>query len=223
MASSTLSDILSDAGAKVITDESAPEEKDQTLRHSYINQAIREWGDAYPWKQLREEFTIPFADSGVSIGLPGNFKQLMSPMTDLSLGISNVRKYPDLKHPEERHDMQTTDKYTWILGNDAIGYSLQINPAMTSGFSGVADILTYPSLPSLLTDSIVCPQPNFVSTRAAALELEAQSDPRFPGLKTDADTLLKWMIEEEDAASRAQDNRIPDWARRRKFVIGEDG
>lgn len=214
----TLQGILNDIGAYVDQDTSLPTGVELTTRVNFVNQSLQEWAETYQWKQLRVSTTIPFAFSGTSSALPTNFKKLMAVPTDVSQTTDNT--YMQVS-PQERLSLASTTKYSYIVGDDARGFSLNLSHPMASGASIVYDYQSFPSSLATLADISVCPQPNYLVKRTIAYVLEARSDTRFPQVKADADIILQKMVEEENAPSAAQVNRIEDWARTTNFRIGE--
>lgn len=216
-----LESILQEVGAVVDQDPATPSGDDLTVQVKYAALALEEWGNAYQWKQLKVQHDLGFTLSGTSIGLPGNFKDFMSPMYEHSPGLDAADEYQVIP-PEGRFRKHSTDKYLVLMGDDLRGRWLKINPAMKSGFSGVMDLQVYPSAMATLADICVCPNPEFIVRRTAAFILESRSDPRFPLMKAEADKLLARMIEEEDAPSLAETNRIKEWPIEDGFVLGEE-
>jgi len=218
MANKTLNQVLQDVGAYIDQDTTLPTGTELTVRVNLVNQSLDEWGNAYQWKQLRVIYSPTFALSATSIGLPTNFKKLMSPPYDISLTSDN--KYIEIR-PEERFNKLSTDKYSYILGNEAGGKALIINPALTSGASLVLDYQSFPSSMATLQDVAVTSNPEFLVKRTIAYILEARADQRFPLVKAEADRIISTAIEEEDTPSGGMDNRVPDFARSGSFRIGE--
>jgi len=223
MAQKTLEQVLKDVGAYVDQDTTLPTGTELTVRVNLVNQALDEWQNAYEWKVLRERHTVSFAFSGTSTALPDRFKKLMTPPYDLSKQSDN--RYVEID-PDERFNRGSSEKYSWIDGNDVAGRALIWNPALASGASLAYDIQTYASALATLADTSVCHNPNYLVKWTIATVLEARSDPRFPQVKAAADRLLQTMIEEEATPTGGMHNRIPDWTRRphdAQFRLGEDG
>lgn len=216
----TLESILQDIGAYVDQDTTLPTGTEETVRVNFVNQALREWADAYDWSQLRQIGTLSVTLSGTSAALPTNFKKLLSPIYDMSQAVSVDREYQQVD-ASERFSRQTSDKVVWLLGDDAVGYSVN-SFGFVSGLSAVYYYQSVPSSLATLADTTVIPNPNFLVKRTIAYILEARSDARFPQAKQDADLEMRRMIEFQDTPSGAQSNRIPDWARSTGFTIGED-
>lgn len=215
----TLQSILDDIGAYVDQDTTTPTGVELTTRINFVNQSLTEWGESYQWAQLRVLSNLTFSFSGTSFALPTNFKKLMSFPTDVSQNTDN--QYIQIK-PQDRLSYPSLNKYCYIIGDDSAGRSLVLNPPLASGASIAFDFQSYPSSLATLTDISVCPQPDYLVKRSIAYVLEARSDTRFPQVKQDADVILQKMIEEENAPSQAEINRIPYWKNQRNFVIGED-
>lgn len=215
----TLESILNDIGAYVDQDTTLPTGVELVTRINFVNQAMTEWEESYQWAQLRVLSNLTFAFSGTSFALPINFKKLMSMPTDVSQASNN--QYTQIR-PEDRLSTPSLSKYCFVVGDDARGRALVINPPLASGASITFDYQSYPSSLATLTDISVCPQPNFLVKRAIGYVLESRSDTRFPQVKADADVILEKMIEEENSPSAAQENRIKDWPKVQRFTIGED-
>lgn len=214
----TLNQILADVAAYLDKDTTLATGTELTVRVNLINQSLREWGDAYQWDSLRFTTAPSFTVSMTSVALPTNFKKLMSVPVDRALLSSN--DYPQI-NPSDRFEKLSTERYTYIMGDQSIGYSLNINPPLASGVSLVLDYQAFPSSMATLNDISVCPQPEFITKRTIALILESRADTRFPQLKADADKLLRTMIEEQDSPSGGELNKVPTYHEKIGFRIGE--
>lgn len=216
----TLQDILDDVAAYLDQDTTLATGTELTVRVNLIDQALREWGDSYQWKQLRVfNYAPSWALSATSMALPTNFKKLMSAPYDVSVNPDN--EYPEIR-AEDRFLKGSSDRYSIVGGNDASGRYLVINPALTSGVSLVLDYQSTPSSMATLADISVCPDANFLVKRTIANILSSRSDPRFPTLKAEADDSLANMIEEEATLSGGQNNTTSSWIKQNNFVIGRD-
>lgn len=215
----TLRQILDDIAAFIDQDTTLATGAELTVRVNLVNQAVREWGDAYQWQALRVPYSPSFGASQVSLALPANFKHLMSPLVDRSLTVANT--YVEID-PSERFDKLSSDRYCWLLGDEVSGKSLQVNPHLVSGASLVLDYQSYPSSMATLTDICIVPQPQFVTYRVVSRILEQRADSRFPIIKAEADQMLRTMVETEDVPSGGSDNRVPDWARQSGWRMGQD-
>lgn len=215
----TLQSILQDVASFINQDPTLPTGTDLTSWTNFVNQSQREWGLIYQWRQLRQVFRPSLYASQTSIALPSNFSKTMSPLMDLSQGSPIA--YFELGSPDERYYHDSGDKYIYILGNDAAGYSLNINPPLASGASCSLDIVVNPSSLATYNDTLTCPSNEFIVRRTSALILQARSDPRFPAVKADADDLMAQMIEEEEAPTRGEQNTTPDYFSKNGLRIGE--
>lgn len=216
----TLQTILEDIGAYLDQDTTLPTGTELTVRVNLVNQAVREWGNSYQWKQLQKNSVLTFALSGTSVGFPANFKKLMSPVYDITQTVDN--EYVEID-PDDRFDKNSTDKYLYTGGNDSSGKYLVINPAMVSGASLIYTYQSFPSSLGTLADTAEIPDSSFLVKRTIAQILSSRSDQRFPLINSEADNSLSNMIEEEATFSGGQNNRTPDWTRKTNFRLGRDG
>lgn len=214
----TLRDVLDSVASFVNQDPTLATSTDLTSQVNLINQAQDEWGDADQWDELRVALSPSFSVSGASMGLPANFKKLMSPVYDVSKDPDNP--YPEID-PKERFTKNSTEQYVFRMGNKVSGMSLQINPVLASGASLNCYIQIYPSSMATLTDTATCPSKQFLVQRTIAKILGARSDSRFPTYKAESDDLLSNMIEEAAAFSGAQENKTPDSWSSKNFRLGE--
>lgn len=214
----TLRSILDDVAAYLDKDTSLATGTELTVRVNLINQSLREWGDAYQWNELRFNQAVTVSFSQSSVGLPATFKKLMSPPWNAALTSDNT--YIQI-NPSDRIRKLATDRYSYVVGDEAKGYALMINPPLPSGVSLMLDYQAYPSSMATLQDISVCPQPEYLTKRTIALVLESRADTRFPQLKADADRMLRTMIEEQDAPSGGENNRVPDFYSSTGFRIGQ--
>lgn len=212
----TLQQLLSDIGAFIDQDTTLPTGTEMDVRVNLVNQSLNEWAEAYQWQSLRSTAALPFALSATSVGLPANFKKLMSPVVDVT--ISGDNKYVEI--PASDRFKTLHDRWVVVGGNESTGKYMLI-AGMPSGASLVFDYQRYPSALATLVDVAEIPQPAYLVKRTLAHILESRSDTRFPDMQAQADRVLESMIEEEDVPSGGANNRVPDWARSTGFRIGE--
>ncbi len=215
-----VSSVLTDVASYINQDPTAPTGTDLTMWINLVNQAQNEWADVYQWKQLRNTINLTVNLSQVSFGLPANFKKMMSPVYDYSVGPNQPTQYYEIP-PQQRFQAATTDKYVYILGNAITGYSLNLNPAAASGASLVFDIQTTVSSLATGNDTVTCPSQQYLSLRTMAKILSARSDPRFPQVYSESQNLLSSMMEEEASLSGGTDNTVPNQYHLNNFRIGE--
>lgn len=181
----TLQQILIDSNSYLDLDASLPEGDDLTVRIAYAQQAVREWADAYRWKELSTPLTA--VATLTTLSLPSNFKELEAIPKDLT-----GHYYPEIL-VSERVYKETSDKYSYIEGNESSGFTMTLN-----GLASLATLsLTYqrnPSNMATLTDVCEVPDDLFVVQKINALVLQSRSDERFPTVEADAQRRLANMI-----------------------------
>lgn len=212
----TLEQILTKVGAYVDQDTTLPSGTDLTVRVNLVNRALNEWSDTYEWRSLRKTFQPTVLYSMTSLGLPSNFKRLMSAPYDMSLVDT---KYEEI-NPSDRFSKNAEDKYCYILGDNSSGNYVVFNPPLASGASIVVDYQCYPSSLATYNDVSQVPHPEYLAQRTIAYVLESRSDGRYPSVKSDADRMLQSMIEWEVSKSGGQNNRVSDWMRSSGFKPG---
>lgn len=190
-----LQDILLDSASYLDLDATLPAGTELTTRIRFGNMAVREWEEAAKWRQLKVEST-PSLASFASIGLT-NFKHLNGPpMEFLSDGI--YQEYTEIR-PESRFNYDTSDKYSYITGNQGDGFSLHVNGI------AVNSTLTIPyirgaSTMATLTDVCEVPDPSFVTNRIISYVLQARNDERFPVMVAEGNRILRNMVTNEMVA-----------------------
>ena len=215
----TVNNVLTDIAGYINQDTTIPTGTELDTWINLINQAQTEWGEAYQWKDLRvNRYSPSFGLSAVSIGLPVNFKKLMSPVYDMSKSSSN--KYKEIP-PSDRHLKTSSDKYCYLTGNNISGKALTIHPALISGASIVLDYQSNPSSVASLNDILTCPSRQFIVKRVESYILASRSDSRFPLVAKEAENSMENMMEEEAVKSGGMDNRTPNYFKQISFRIGQ--
>ena len=215
----TVNTVLTDIAATIDQDTSAVSGTDLLVRVNLINQAQREWAEAYQWKDLRFRYAPSTILSAFSAALPTNFKKLMSPVYDVVLSSAN--NYIEI-NPSDKFLKASTKRYVYVQGSNAAGYGLFINPPLLSGVSLNLEYQAYPSSLATTIDTISCPNPQFITYRVLGQILAARTDERFPQFKAYADEQLQNMVEEEITPSGGQDNTTPTYLKRDGYEIGVD-
>lgn len=181
----TLQSILIDANAYLDLDASLPTGDDLTVRTAYAQQAVREWADYGRWKELSTPYNL-YATLGTA-SLPTNFKELEAKPKDL---YGNY--YPEIKI-SERVNKEVNEKYCYVEGNEAQGYTITFN-----GLASLATLpITYQRSPSnmaTLTDICEVPDDTYVVQKVISLVLQSRSDERFPTIDADAQRRLSNMV-----------------------------
>jgi hypothetical protein len=194
----TLSQILVNSNSYLDLEAALPSGDDLTVRIDYAQQAVREWADSYRWKELSTPTTLVATLTTVS--LPTNFRELEGKPKDT---YGNF--YPELP-ASERVYQETSDKYSYLEGNQTRGYVLTLN-----GLSSLATLsLTYqrhPSNMATLTDVCEVPDDQFVVQKIISMVLQSRSDERFPQVEANAQRLLGNMIGRNMVTSPGGDNK----------------
>lgn len=181
----TLSQILIDANSYLDLEAAEPTGDDLDVRVAYAKQAVREWADSYRWKELVTPYTA-VASLG-TISLPTNFKEFEAEPKDLRNNF-----YPEIE-PSDRVYKGASDKYCYVEGNQAQGYTVTFN-----NLASLATLsLTYQRQPSnmaTLTDVCEVPDDQFVVQKVISMVLQSRSDERFPIVEADAQRRLQNMI-----------------------------
>lgn len=180
----TLQDILINSNSYLDLAAELPTGDDLDVRIDYAKQSVREWADAYRWKELSTPATL-FATLGtVSLN---NFKELEAVPVDYW-----GNEYPEIR-PADRTQKEVSDKYCYVVGNEAQGQTLILN-----GLASLATLsITYqrhPSNMATLTDICEVPDDQFVVNKVVSLVLQSRSDERFPQVEANAQRLLANMI-----------------------------
>lgn len=183
--SRTLSNILIDANSYLDLEASEPTGDDLNARVAYAQSAVREWADAYRWKELQTPLTA--VATATSLSLPTNFKELTDRPKDY---YGNY--YPEVS-VAERLTQPAGEKFSFIEGNQVRGFTMTIG-----GMATLATLsFTYQRQPSnmaTLSDACEVPDDMFVVQKVISLVLQSRSDERFPIVEADAQRRLANMI-----------------------------
>ena len=187
-----LQEILLDSASYLDLDATLPTGTELTTRIRFANLAVKEWSEAYKWKQMKVEST-PSLASFASLGID-NFKKLNGfPMEYLSEGI--YQAYPEIR-PEDRFEKEIDAKYSYVLGSEGTGFSLHLN-GIAVGATLTIPYIRSASTMATLTDICEVPDSTFVVDRVISYVLQARNDERFPIVIADGNRLLRNMITEE--------------------------
>lgn len=189
----TLNQILIDTNSYLDLTASLPTGDDLTVRINYANQAIREWADAYQWRQLKTYFCPTVLTENPGITLPENFRSLLAPPHEIQ--GTNYIEYPEIM-PEERYSLDSTTKYSYILGNDAEGRVLYFN-GLSSGATVSVDFQRLASTMATYTDVCEVPDSQYVKLKTISYVLQSRSDERFPIVDSEANRILANMVGRE--------------------------
>jgi hypothetical protein len=193
--SRTLSQLLADVNAYVALDPSVPTGTDATTWTNYANQAVLKAGSdtSLPQFHVSQVTTTSGGPNSLatlaSLSLASNFREFeAAPRADLGGGIYET--YPQIA-PVDRFSKQTTDKYCYVLGNPAQGYTV-IN-RLAANVTLYLEYQRFPSGFATLTDQCELDDDTYVVEQVKSYILQARSDDRFPSIEANANFLLKNM------------------------------
>jgi hypothetical protein len=209
--------ILKSVGAMTETEASLPTGSDLLVRIQYINDALGEWADTYTWSDLKKTIYVnPTTASVTSIGLPGDFRQPLTPLVEY---ITNGVTIPyTLINPSDRFSKDTTDNYSYVTGT-ILNKSLQIPNGLISGTSLQIDYMCFPSSVATTTDYVPISSSQYLVKKVASMVFQSRSDSRYPLLQQEAQRLLSNAIEEQNVPF-GRTNQIP---MDKSFIMGVDG
>lgn len=202
----TLLDILIDANAYLDLDASAPTGTELSTRANYANQAVWEASSVAQFSEFHNVYQVD-PSTLASISLPQNFRELMAPPRQLLSNGQWSLPFEEIR-PLERFDKDSSDKYCYILGNPASGYTAIFNGLAASATLSV-DFQRFPSGLLTLTDVCELSDSGFVTTRTEAYVLESRNNDRFPIVKADANIKLQNMIGREMKSPNNGTNSVP--------------
>jgi len=200
----TLSEILVSANAYTDLEASVPTGTELTTRADFGKQAVREWASAYQWPELSKTYTVD-PSTLASISLPTGFAEFEVAPQQLQGG--NWIEYKEIK-PKDRFGYGDSDRYCYLLGDPASGYTAVFNNLEASA----ALSFTYQAQPSLmatLSDTCIVPDSEFVKTKIISYVLQSRSDDRFPTVNAEAQRLLQNMIGRSQSSPKGGVNRMP--------------
>lgn len=189
----TLQDILIDANAYLDLDASAPTGTELTTRANYANQALWDASAVAQFSEFHKIYNV--APSMASVSLPSDFRELMVPPRQL-LDNGAWSDPFDVIKPLDRFKKQSTDKYLYVLGNPAAGYTAVMNGIIV-GATLSFDYQRFPSGLLTLTDVCELPDPTYVTSKIEAYVLESRNNDRFPIVKAEANGKLQNMVGRE--------------------------
>lgn len=196
----TLSDILIDCNSFLDLTAELPIGDDLDVRINFAQQAVREWGSSYRWRQLHQHRDV-FA-TGPTITLT-NFRELTSVPTTQG-GIN----YPEVTY-QDALTQGTSDKYVTVDGSPLSGYVMVVNGLPTSGVTLSFDYQRYPSNMATLSSICELPDPDFVKFKVISYVLQSRLDERFPVVDAEAKRILQNMIGREMVSVPGGFNTVP--------------
>lgn len=195
----TLSQILTDANAVLDLEATEPTGDELTLRQNYANQAVEDAAATMQLSEFKQEY-LGNISSAVTVPLPSNFRELQE---DPHLLIGSVwEDWPEVD-PEEKYDKETSERFSYVLGNSQGGYNLIFNnPTANCTLSIIYQ--RYPSGMATLTDVCELPDPTFVTRKIESYVLYARGDDKFQIAESRAQTALLNMAGREMKGSGGQ-------------------
>jgi hypothetical protein len=187
----TLSQILVETSSYLDLTAALPTGDDLSVRINYAQQAMDEWAAAYNWRQLNGVYNVQA--SMMSVSMPSNFRRFNGPVHTPDNGSDN--EYPEIL-PEERWNKSTSDKYCYLLGSPAAGYTAVFNN-LSIGASLSIDFQRYPSNMMTFSDLCEADDGEYVKQKVISYVLQSRSDDRFPLVDADANRMLQNMIGRE--------------------------
>ena len=185
-----LQSILIDANAYLDLDAASPTGTELTTRSNYANQAIWEATAVAQFREFKNVYIVNVSSSA-TIPLPNNFREFMiAPQLLESDGKWNP--YTQIE-PEEVFDKATSDKYCYVLGNPAEGYSAVFNN-LTANCTLSIVYQRYPSGLATLADICELSDPQYVVEKIKSYVLQSRRDERFPQVDAKAEQKLKNMV-----------------------------
>lgn len=199
----TLGDILIECNAYLDLDASMPTGTELTTRSNYANQAVWEATAVYQLRELQNIYTVTATNA--SVPLPSNFREFMTaPRVLNSSGGWDAYEQID---PLSIYDKNTTDKYCYVLGNPASGY--------TAVFNNITALATlsiiyqrYPSGLATLADICELPDPQYVVEKVKSYVLQSRRDERFPQVDAKAEQKLKNMVGRAQKTPSGGNNQV---------------
>lgn len=184
----SLSEILIDCNSYIDLTAELPSGDDLNVRINYAQQAVREWANAYRWRQLKERYTN-FA-TGASLSLQSNFREL------ISVPRSADQEFPEVQ-VNELGSYVGSDPYSYVSGNPAAGTTLVVNGLPAAGATISFEWQRYPSNMATLSSICEVPDAEFVKMKVISYVLQSRLDERFPIVEAEAQRLLANMIGRE--------------------------
>lgn len=188
----TLEEILIDSYANTDLLAEVPTGAELSTRVLFSKRAVREWEDAYKWRQLKAEYSPTYA-SLASLALP-NFKYLDGVPVEV-VGEGVYEQYPEI-NSTDRFNKSSDEKYCYIVGNDASGWAINFN-GINLNATTIIPYIRHASMMATLTDVCEVPDAQFVTNRVISYVFQARNDERFSIVQGEGNRLLKNMVSRE--------------------------
>ena len=183
-----LSEILVQVNAYIDLDATLPTGTELTTRVNYADRSVKEAASDAIFPELRSIYHVnPSALASVS--MPAGFRELEERPAQATGGGWS---FFDVIKPYERYQKESGDKYCYVLGNPAAGYTVVFN-GLEANVTVSFDYQRFPSGFATLTDICELPDPLYVTSKTESYVLQSRSDDRFPIKDSEAQRRLANM------------------------------
>ena len=188
----TLEKILRDANSYLDLENAVPTGTELLARANYANQAVWDASAVAQFSELHQVYEVCVSNNA-SVTLQSNFREfVIAPKQYVGGGWVD---FPEIK-PQDRFNYSTSDKYCYVVGNPASGYTAVFN-GLTANATISMDFQRYPSGLLTLTDVCELSDPTYVTSKVEAYVLESRNNDRFPLVKAEANGKLQNMVGRE--------------------------
>jgi len=200
----TLQTILVEANAYLDLEAAEPSGTELTTRSSYANQAVWEATAVAQFREFQNVYTVNVSSSA-SISLPSNFREFM--VAPQLLDSSGKWVPYEQIDPMEIYNKQSSDKYCYVLGNPASGYTAIFNNLTANSTLSIV-YQRYPSGLATLTDVCELSDPQYVVEKVKSYVLQSRRDERFPQVDAMAEQKLKNMVGRSQKLPQGGSNQV---------------
>lgn len=201
--SQTLSDILKDVNAFVDLDYALPTGTELTTRASFANQAVRDAADTYQLSEFNQVYEIN-PGTASSVALPSGFRELVDNPKQYNGGWQEFNEI----NPKTRFEMNSGDKYCYILGNPQAGYTLHLN-GHESNLTLTIDYQAFPTGMLTLTSRCELADNSYVVSKVESYVLQSRGDDRFPYVDSVAEKKLRNLVGRDQKTPGGQYQTVP--------------
>lgn len=188
----TLNQILTDANAYLDLEAAAPTGTELVTRANYANQSVFDASAVAQFSEFHQIYEVAVSNNA-SVSLPTNFREfVLAPKQNVGgswIDFEEIR-------PQDRFNKESADKYCYVVGNPAAGYTAVFN-GLTANATLSMDFQRYPSGLLTLTDVCELSDPTYVTSKVEAYVLESRNNDRFPIVKAEANNKLQNMVGRE--------------------------
>lgn len=195
-------------------------------RLSLINQAESEWSGFLGgrWTALLKSLSLTTTASQAYVDLPSDFSKGALVIPQSNLVIINNESYR-LVNASEIASYDSTSKICWIMGNEAVGYKLYIQPTPADAYA-ITTLFYY-------TNNLAVDNSNTeISKLTTSTDVTKMSDPYFiidwvigELYLVDDEIQQKWSAYKESAKRRLLDMSLIDMGEQGQYVtvpVGAD-